>query len=88
MKSWESFEEERAGARKKALVLLTDMDRSESELSEKLKRAGFSDAAVRDALAYVKSLMAVIVSLNMLSVVSSKVYIICSGAPSFGKVRP
>jgi SOS response regulatory protein OraA/RecX len=38
MKSWESFEEERAGARKKALVLLTDMDRSESELSEKLKR--------------------------------------------------
>ena len=55
MKSWESFEEERAGARKKALVLLTDMDRSESELSEKLKRAGFSDAAVRDALAYVKS---------------------------------
>lgn len=54
MKEWKSFEEERTGARKKALVLLTDMDRTEKGLRDKLARSGFSPAAVDDAVEYVR----------------------------------
>ncbi len=54
-KTWTTFEEERAGAREKALVLLADMDRTEKGLAERLRRAGFSEEAAADAVAYVKS---------------------------------
>ena len=47
--------EERTRARKKALVFLTDMDRSEKELLEKLKKSGFSEEVCQDAVGYVKS---------------------------------
>ncbi|MDO4619719.1 MAG: regulatory protein RecX [Lachnospiraceae bacterium] len=50
----QSFENERTRARKKALVLLTDMDRTEAQLLEKLQKAGFSEAACEDAIRYVK----------------------------------
>ena len=56
MREWKNFEEERAGARGKALALLADMDRTESVLKEKLFRAGFSEEAALDALTYVKNL--------------------------------
>ena len=55
MKEWNSFEEERTGARRKALVLLTDMDRTEKGLLEKLQKSGFSPEAAKDALEYVRS---------------------------------
>ena len=42
-------------ARKKALRLLERMDRTEKGLSDRLRQAGFSDEAVLDAVAYVKS---------------------------------
>ncbi|MBR2258491.1 MAG: regulatory protein RecX [Blautia sp.] len=42
-------------ARKKALRLLERMDRSRQELSAKLSQAGFSEAAVEDAVRYVAS---------------------------------
>lgn len=41
-------------ARQKALDLLTDMDRTEAQLREKLRRKEFSAGAVDDAIAYVK----------------------------------
>ena len=44
-----------AAARKKILRYLTDMDRSEGELREKLSRAGFSEEDTEDAIAYAKS---------------------------------
>jgi regulatory protein len=47
--------EEKVRARKRALYLLTDMDRTESELLEKLKKTGYSDETVADAMEYVKS---------------------------------
>ncbi len=37
--------ETRLRARKKALALLTDMDRTEAQLTEKLARAGFDEEA-------------------------------------------
>jgi len=40
-------------ARKKALILLTDKDRTTSELHDKLIRAGFDEEAAADAIAYV-----------------------------------
>ena len=46
--------DEFAKAREKALVYLTDMDRTEQELRKKLLRAGFSLEAVDDALDYVR----------------------------------
>ena len=46
--------ETRLRARKKALALLTDMDRTEAQLTEKLARAGFDEEAVRDAVEYVR----------------------------------
>ena len=42
-------------ARKKALTLLTDRDRTRSELADRLKRAGFSEEIVSDAVAYAES---------------------------------
>ncbi len=48
-------EEEEAGARAKALALLSDMDRTEKGLTDRLIRAGFSREAAENALAYVKS---------------------------------
>ena len=53
-KVWKNFDEERAGAREKALVLLTDMDRTESGLRERLLRSGFSLEAAQDAVEYVR----------------------------------
>ena len=53
-KKYKNFEEERAGARKKALALLMDMDRTESGLFEKLLKSGFSEEAAADALEYVR----------------------------------
>ncbi|MGN0254378.1 MAG: regulatory protein RecX [Chordicoccus sp.] len=41
-------------ARQKALDLLADMDRTEAQLREKLRRKEFSAGAVDDAIAYVK----------------------------------
>ena len=42
-------------ARKKALTLLTDRDRTRSELRDRLKRAGFPDEITDDAIAYAES---------------------------------
>ncbi len=42
-------------AKKKALNWLTDRDRSVYELTEKLKKAEFSDEVVEETLSYVKS---------------------------------
>ena len=54
-KRTESRDDERTRARKKALVLLTGMDRTEHQLREKLEAAGFSESAVNDAIEYVRS---------------------------------
>ena len=53
-REYQSEEEERAGARKKALALLLDMDRTESGLRDRLLRSGFSEEAAADALEYVR----------------------------------
>ena len=53
-REWNTMEEERAGAKKKALALLMDMDRTESGLREKLQKGGFSEDAVDEALDYVR----------------------------------
>lgn len=42
-------------AKKRALYLLTDMDRTESQLYEKLKKTGYSEETISKAMAYVKS---------------------------------
>lgn len=42
-------------AKKRALYLLTDMDRTESQLYEKLKKTGYSEENIAKAIAYVKS---------------------------------
>ncbi|MBQ6377003.1 MAG: regulatory protein RecX, partial [Lachnospiraceae bacterium] len=47
-------DKEKTRARKTALVLLTDMDRTEMQLLEKLRKAGFSEEVVRDAVEYVR----------------------------------
>ena len=47
--------EEQSKARRKAMLLLQHMDRTEKGLAERLGRAGFGEEAVQDALAYVKS---------------------------------
>ena len=49
------MDEQTKKARKKALDLLTDRDRSVHELTEKLQKAGFEEEEVRDAIAYVES---------------------------------
>lgn len=41
-------------AKKRALYLLTDMDRTESQLYEKLKKTGYSEDVISKAIAYVK----------------------------------
>ena len=46
--------DENRRARQKALDLLADMDRTEAQLREKLRRKEFSSGAVDDAIAYVK----------------------------------
>lgn len=48
-------EEENKKARAKAMRLLEHMDRTEKGLYEKLKLAEFSERAIADAMAYVKS---------------------------------
>ncbi|MCR5295631.1 MAG: recombination regulator RecX [Lachnospiraceae bacterium] len=48
-------ETELARAKKKAMNLLIDMDRTEKELHDKLIRAGFTEEASAEALQYVKS---------------------------------
>ena len=47
--------EERNRARKKSMRLLEHMDRTEKGLTDKLRQAEFSQEAVEDAIAYVKS---------------------------------
>lgn len=47
--------EEKRRARRKAMVLLEHMDRTEKALGERLAQAGFGEDAVRDAVSYVKS---------------------------------
>jgi regulatory protein len=47
--------EEYQKARAKAMRLLEHMGRTERQLSDKLKTAGFSEEAIADAMAYVKS---------------------------------
>lgn len=42
-------------ARKRAMALLQHMDRTEWELRDKLQQRGFSEAAVEDAVEYVRS---------------------------------
>lgn len=41
-------------AKKRALYLLTDMDRTEAQLYEKLKKTGYSEETIAKAMAYVK----------------------------------
>ena len=47
--------EERKSARRKALLLLEHMDRTEKGLSDRLRQAGFSAEAAEDAMNYVRS---------------------------------
>ena len=47
--------EELTRAKKKALMLLTDMDRSEKELYDKLKKAGFEEDVITETMDYVRS---------------------------------
>ena len=47
--------EEQQAARRKALLLLEHMDRTEKGLSDRLRQAGFCAEAVEDAVAYVSS---------------------------------
>lgn len=47
--------EEYKKARRKAMLLLEHMDRTEKSLSERLRQAGFSQEAIQDAMEYVKS---------------------------------
>ncbi len=48
-------EDENKLARLKAMNLLADMDRTQFQLREKLKKAGFSDHSIEEAIAYVGS---------------------------------
>lgn len=52
----ENPQEEGARACRKALALLSDMDRTEKELREKLKKNGFTEEAAEEAVSYVKRL--------------------------------
>jgi len=47
--------DEKTRAKKRALYLLTDMDRTEKELYDKLKKAGYSEETVEETMEYVKS---------------------------------
>ena len=42
-------------AKKRALYLLTDMDRTEKELSDKLKKSGYSEDTIARTMEYVRS---------------------------------
>ena len=47
--------EELVRAKRRALYLLTDMDRTEKELYDRLKKTGYSEETVSAAMEYVKS---------------------------------
>lgn len=47
--------EEQKKARRKAMLFLEHMDRTEKGLSDRLRQAGFSKEAAADAISYVKS---------------------------------
>ena len=47
--------EEQKKARRKAMLLLEHMDRTEKGLSDRLRQAGFSAEATEDAMNYVRS---------------------------------
>ena len=47
--------EELVRAKRRALYLLTDMDRTEKELDDRLKKTGYSEETVNAAMEYVKS---------------------------------
>ena len=47
--------EEQKSARRKAMLLLEHMDRTEKGLSDRLRQAGFSAEAAEDAMDYVRS---------------------------------
>ena len=50
-----AISEEQKNARRKAMLLLEHMDRTEKGLSDRLRQAGFSAEAVEDAMNYVRS---------------------------------
>ena len=50
-----SVSEEQKNARRKAMLLLEHMDRTEKGLSDRLRQAGFSAEATEDAMEYVRS---------------------------------
>ena len=50
-----SVSEEQKNARRKAMLLLEHMDRTEKGLSDRLRQAGFSAEAAEDAMDYVRS---------------------------------
>ena len=50
-----SLSEEQKNARRKAMLLLEHMDRTEKGLSDRLRQAGFSAEATEDAMEYVRS---------------------------------
>ena len=47
-------QDERVRARKKILALLERMDRTEQDLRQRMKRAGFEEELVEDAIAYAR----------------------------------
>lgn len=47
-------DQEKTKAREKALSLLADMDRTERQLFDRLKKAGFSDEVIEDTILYAK----------------------------------
>ncbi len=49
------MEDTLANAKMKAMTLLLDMDRTEKDLTDRLRRAGFSEDNIGQAVAYVKS---------------------------------
>ena len=44
-------------AKKRALYLLTDMDRTEKELYEKLKKSGYPESVISETMAYVRGFL-------------------------------
>lgn len=50
-----AISEEQKNARRKAMLLLEHMDRTEKGLSDRLRQAGFSAEAIEDAMSYVRS---------------------------------
>ena len=67
--------EEQKNARRKAMLLLEHMDRTEKGLSDRLRQAGFSAEATEDAMNYVRMI-------SSFSLISS------GPIPSIGDIAP